>query len=139
MAESEVGEVGPTVFGGCWVGTKFGWTTVFGRGGGLELTVFGGGALGRVFLSFALSGGSTGESGGGRLVGGRFVFGVSLSVALSGRFIGELGGGRLGGGRLVSGVALSVAFGTVCGSVGGDGLESLESGGPVALERCVEL
>ena len=69
MAESEVREVGPTVFGGCWVGTKIGWTTVFGGGGG----------------------------------------------------------------RLVSGVALSVAFGTVFGSVGGNGLESLGSGGSVAF------
>ena len=89
MAESEVGEVGRTVFGGCGVGTKFGWTTVFGRGA----------------LSFALSGGST----------------------------GEWGGGRLGGGGLVSGVAFSIAFGTVFGAVRGDGLESLGSGGPVAF------
>ena len=58
-----------------------------------------------------MSGGSTGESGGGRLGGGRFVFGVALSVAF-GTVCGSVGGG---GGHLVSGVAYSVAFGAVCG------------------------
>ena len=39
----------------------------------------------------------------------------------------------MGGGGFVFGVAFSIAFGTVFGAVGGDGLESLESGGPVAF------
>ena len=72
-----------------------------------------------------MSGGSTGESGGGRLGGGRFVFGVALSVAF-GTVCGSVGGDCLGSGG-------PVAFGTVCGAVGGNGLESLESGGPVVF------
>ena len=31
VGESEVGKVGPTVCGGCCVGARFGWSTVFGR------------------------------------------------------------------------------------------------------------
>ena len=105
VAESGVGKVGPTVCGGCCVGAKFEWSTVFGRGGGLELTVFGGGAL-----SFALFGGSTGESGGGRLGGGGFVFGVAFSIAFGTVFGAVRGDGLESGGP--------VAFGIVCGAVG---------------------
>ena len=46
---------------------------------------------------------------------------------------GESGGGRLGGGGFVFGVAFSIASGTVFGAVGGDGLGSLGSGGPLVF------